>query len=241
VASDPVRGVLLQSRSILLNNLLNADSAGFRRSEPILADLSYDDQEHTTDGSLLQRNRSAAKPGVQWIGRRLDLTEGTCRPTGGTLDLAIQGDGFFIVRDAERQFYTRCGRFRIGTDRRLVLPIGDAEFRLEPAIVIPADASELLVDSSGVVSARTSSAAQPVKIGRVSLARFLDPTGLVPAGRCLLTAGPAAGLVRQAPPGDDAGIILQGRLESSNVDRDQERERLRQLDELLDLLAKPAR
>jgi flagellar basal body rod protein FlgG len=107
---------------------------------------------------------------------------------------------------------------------------------LEPEIVVPANASGVSVDSNGNVSA-TPSANQPVPLGRITLAQFLDPTALVPAGCCLLSAGPSAGPMRRAAAGEDAGIIRQGHLESSNVDRDRERDRVRQLDELLELLA----
>jgi flagellar basal-body rod protein FlgG len=229
-AADPVRADLLRARAILVNNLLNADSPGFRRTEPLFVDLRPADAKGVVESQQ-------SEPGILWAGQRLDLSEGKSQRTGGPFDLAIQGDGFFIVREAGRQYYTRCGRFRISADRRLVLPIGGSELLLDPEIVIPGDAVDVFVDSGGNVSAKTPSTNQPARLGRISLARFLDPTRLFPSGRCLLDAGPSAGVMRRAAPGDDAGNIMQGHLESSNVDRDQERARLHQLDELLELLA----
>jgi flagellar basal-body rod protein FlgG len=235
-AGAPVRADLLRARAILLNNLLNADSPGFRRTEPVFADLSPGDSETAGAGQAPARGRITVPIGVQWSGQRLDLTEGTYQFTGGPFDLAVDGDGFFIVGDADQRYYTRCGRFRINSARRLVLMAAEKELVLEPEIVVPANASGVSVDTNGSVSA-TPSANQPIALGRITLARFLDPTALVPAGRCLLSAGPSAGPMRRAAAGEDAGIIRQGHLESSNVDRDRERDRVRQLDELLDLLA----
>jgi flagellar basal body rod protein FlgG len=233
-AGDPVRADLLRARAILVNNLLNADSPGFRRTEPVFADLSPGDSETAVAGQA--RGRLTVPVGVQLSGQRLDLTEGTYQFTGGPFDLAVDGDGFFIVGDGDQRYYTRCGRFRINSARRLVLMAAEKELVLEPEIVVPANASGVSVDSNGNVSA-TPSANQPVPLGRITLALFLDPTALVPAGRCLLSAGPSAGPMRRAASGEDAGIIRQGHLETSNVDRDRERDRVRQLDELLDLLA----
>jgi flagellar basal-body rod protein FlgG len=235
-SSDPVRADLLRARAILVNNLLNADSPGFRRTEPVFADLSPGDSESADAGQAPARGRITIPIGVQLSGQRLDLTEGTFQFTGGPFDLAIEGDGFFIVGETDQRYYTRCGRFRINSARRLVLMTAEKEFVLEPEIVVPANASGVFVDSNGNVSA-TPAANQPVPLGRITLARFLDPTALIPAGRCLLSAGPSAGPMRRAAAGDDAGIIRQGHLESSNVDRDRERERVRQLDERLQLLA----
>jgi flagellar basal body rod protein FlgG len=231
LAADSPAAQLRRARSLHVHNLLNVWTPGFRRLQPLYADAGAGtgDVRDSAEGA-------AVRPGVHFVGTRIDLREGKHEVTGAAFDLAIRGAGFFVVRDGDERFYTRCGRFRLNAERRLVLGGGERELVLEPGITVPEGAPSVHVASDGTVTVGTD---PPTRLGQIPLARFLDASGLVAAGRTLYLPGPASGPAQVASTGAAESPIMQGYLESSNVDAEREWELLRQLDELCKLVANP--
>src|SRR5205085_7637081 len=97
-------------------------------------------------------------------------------------------------------------------------------FFIEPRITIPQDALSVTVGNDGVVSVVTAgSPSSSQQLGRLSLARFVNPAGLKAEGGNLFSETPASGSVQDVQPGQQGtGLLRGGFLEKSNVDVVQE-------------------
>jgi flagellar basal-body rod protein FlgG len=153
--------------------------------------------------------------GTAVAGSTQDSTQGPMMPTGNPLDLAIQGEGFFQVTDAQgNSFYTRDGSFSRDSNGQFVNSQG---FQLDPAIQVPENAENVSVGSDGTVTATVDG--ESVEIGTVQLATFSNPDGLSNEGGNLLSQTGASGIPQLGDPGTDGrGIIQSGFVEGSNVD-----------------------
>ena len=209
---------------VIANNLANVNTTGFKRSRAHFEDLLY----QTVQGSAVVGGSDASSlPAIQ-IGRGVRLSavqrlhgQGPLEPTQRPLDLAIEGEGFFQVELPNGQVgYTRDGSFQISDEGTLVTQQG---FTVVPGIRIPQDASTLTISRSGVVSAIRGGGAETVELGRLELARFANPAGLMTMGENVLTQTPASGEPTLGFPEEDGtGRLLQGHLEGSNVEIVQE-------------------
>ncbi|HEY0777628.1 MAG TPA: flagellar basal-body rod protein FlgG [Gemmatirosa sp.] len=215
-----------QTRSeVIANNLANVNTTGFKRSRAQFEDLLY----QTVQGAaVIGASESQTTPAVQ-VGRGTRLTavtrlhsQGTLEQTDRPLDVAIQGDGFFQVQTGNGQLaYTRDGSFQISDQGVLVTSEG---YTVQPSIRIPSDATTVSVSRTGVVTAtRGNDTAKPQELGRLELARFVNPAGLQTDGQNLYSPTPASGEAQAGFPGDDGiGSLVQGSLEGSNVEIVQE-------------------
>ena len=183
---------LMREMQSIANNMANMSTTGFRREGVVFS-------EYVAAGGPESVSMSAARA------RQIDLTPGVLEPTGGMLDLAIQGDGFFQIETAGGRRLTRAGAFLpndagdLSTpDGHLVLDEGGAP------IFIPPDASGIAVASDGTISADGRA------IGRIGLVEPADPTDLVHEAGAVFATGSA--LV----PVDGSGVH-QGFLEGANV------------------------
>lgn len=210
---------------VIANNLANVNTTAFKRSRAHFEDLLY----QTVQGpAILGATDSNTIPAIQ-IGRGTHLSavqrlhsQGNVEETSNPLDLAIEGDGFFQVQMANGQVaYTRDGSFGISDSGTLVTSNG---YTVLPGIKIPTDASEVTVSPTGVVSVvQGNDKANVQEIGRIELARFLNPSGLQSLGENLLAETPASGQAITGFAQDEGfGRILKGHLESSNVEIVQE-------------------
>ncbi len=135
--------------------------------------------------------------------------QGALLPTGAPLDLGIAGGGYFQVTRADGSTgYTRNGSFRTDAKGRIMTASGE---QLSPPISIPAGATDVRISASGDVSAAVSGSLVP--LGKIDLAGFRNPDGLVHTGDGLLSQSAASG-----PPGSADGMIVQGGLEASGTD-----------------------
>jgi flagellar basal-body rod protein FlgG len=142
--------------------------------------------------------------------------QGDFQHTENQLDMAIEGQGFFQITQANGDIaYTRAGNFKIDSEGRMVSPDG---LLLEPAITIPTDALSVSISTSGTVSVLQPGQTQPTDVGTIELARFVNPAGLESIGRNLFVQTPASGDPTTGTPGEDGfGTVAQGYLEMSNV------------------------
>lgn len=143
--------------------------------------------------------------------------QGVVESTNNQLDLAIDGNGFFVLQKPDNSFaYTRDGSFKLNKNGVLVNNQG---YALDPGFTIPSDAIEVSVSPDGVVSYLSENSTQFNTLGQLSLARFINPAGLRAEGNNLYQETPASGdAVFEVPGENNTGQVLQSHLESSNVD-----------------------
>ncbi|HLJ12169.1 MAG TPA: flagellar hook-basal body complex protein [Planctomycetaceae bacterium] len=149
----------------------------------------------------------------------IDQTQGSLLSTGGNLDLAIAGDGFFQINDGNQFLYTRAGNFSVNANGEIVLASADRGRPLEPSITIPQDTLQVTISSDGIVSVMQAGQNQLNQIGQIQLARFLNPQGLLQMGQNLFQQTVGSGNPLISIPGQDGlGTIRQQFLEASNVE-----------------------
>jgi len=209
----------------IANNLSNSSTAGFRRRRVQFQDLLY--QSTVMPGAAATQNTTVASGLQVGLGTRPDASEvihvqGEFNGTGNPLDLAIQGAGFFQVKlPSGETAYTRAGMFHLDNQGNMVTADGNA---LDPAITIPADATNITIGSDGTVSVTQPGQTQAQQVGSIQLANFQNPGGLNSVGGNLYLATTASGDPIVGTPGgsDGLGSLQQGTLEQSNVDVVQE-------------------
>ena len=209
---------------VIANNLANVNTTGFKRSKAHFEDLLY----QTVQGaSAVGRNDAATLPAVQ-IGRGVRLAsvqrmhqQGPVEETSRPLDIAIEGEGYFQLQLPSGEIgYTRDGTFQISDEGTITTQQG---YTLVPGITVPTDSSELTISRTGVVTAKRAGDSEPVELGRLELARFANPAGLLAAGENVYTQTPASGdPVLGFPEEEGMGRLMQGYLEGSNVEIVQE-------------------
>lgn len=184
---------LMREMEAVANNIANASTTGFRREGVIFA-------EHVA--------RLEAAPSLSMAdarARHIDLSQGETSATGGTFDMAIQGDGFFLIETPQGERLTRAGAFMPNAEGELVNPYGHRLLDAGGApIFVPPDAGPVGIGQDGTISA------DGIPLGRVGLWAAIDPLSLRHEG----------GTRFEAPGGVEpfeGGTILQGRLEGANV------------------------
>ncbi len=194
------------------NNISNSDTPGYKSSRVNFQDLLYQTQ---APSSASAPSETQLGLGVRVASISGQFTQGQLILTGNPLDVAINGNGFLQVAMPDgTTAYTRAGNLNMDADGNLVTAQG---FRIEPPIVIPADATTLSISANGAVSATTP--AGVTSLGQIQLAQFTDPAGLIRVGDTLFTASPASGDPLVGAPGSlGLGTISQGQVEQSNVD-----------------------
>ena len=203
----------------IANNLANANTTGFKKSQVDFADLMYRVMRWP-GGAQTETTQMATGlevgSGVFPVSTLKIFTEGGVANTAGELDLAITGPGFFQIETPSGDVeYSRDGNFRVGPDGTVVSSQG---YPLYPRLSVPTDAISIGVASDGTVSAATPGA-EPSIIGNIELANFVNPAGLSSEGGNLYSETVASGPVTTGTPGlDGLGDIKQGYLEMSNVE-----------------------
>lgn len=201
-------------------NLANINTTAYKLQRPEFSDLLYQNQRAA--GSNSSDNGTIVPTGIQLgLGVRTsaisrNTTQGTLTQTGGPLDVAIQGRGFFqITLPSGELAYTRDGSFQVGPDGSLVTHDG---FQVTPTITIPPNATSISINQSGEVSATIPNQTTPQILGQLQTVNFINEPGLQATGNNLYTETAASGSPVIGTPGvDGLGTILQSFLESSNV------------------------
>ncbi|MDH5671852.1 MAG: flagellar basal-body rod protein FlgG [Myxococcales bacterium] len=204
---------------VTANNMANVNTTGFRRSRAEFQDLVYQTLRapggSTGDGQRLPTGIQVGQ-GTRTVSTEHIHIQGNLQQTGGSLDVAVEGNGFFqVVRPGGDVAYTRAGNFKTDAEGQLVTTDG---FLVEPAISIPADAVSVTVSPDGVVSITQPGQTTSQEVGQITLAGFANPGGLLALGRNLYGATDASGQPIVAQPGQEGlGTVAQGFLEGSNV------------------------
>lgn len=210
---------------VIANNLANVNTTGFKRSRADFQDLLY---QNTLAAGTAATQGAQVPTGIQvGLGTRAAsveriTTQGDFHQTDNPLDVVIEGEGFFQVQLPDGTTgYSRDGTFKVDGQGRLVTADGNA---VVPQITIPPEATgHVTVSQDGTVSATLPGAATPQQLGKIQLARFINPNGLESQGRSVFRTTAASGTASTGTPGlQGFGTISSGFLEMSNVNVVQE-------------------
>jgi flagellar basal-body rod protein FlgG len=206
---------------VIANNIANINTTGYKRARAEFSDLLYQVDRtqgvpNRADGSIVPEGVSIGL-GVKTSAVRNVHTQGELTSTGNAFDMALNGKGWFQIESADGStLYSRAGAFNTNATGQLVTVDGA---NVIPAITVPADAVEMIVNKTGQVFARIEGQADLQNIGQLTLATFANEAGLAPLGDNLFQETTASGPANVGVPGDPGyATIEQGYLENSNVD-----------------------
>jgi flagellar basal-body rod protein FlgG len=205
--------------AVVSNNLANVNTTGFKKSRAVFEDLLYQNVRQV--GAATSQDTQAPSgmslgTGVHVVATEKTYTQGNLNQTGNSLDLAVNGRGFFqILLPDGTLAYTRAGDFQLSSQGQLVTSSG---YVVQPGINIPQGAQSITVGADGVVSVQLPGQSTPTQVGTLQLTDFVNPTGLQPRGENLLLETAASGTAQPGSPGQSGlGTLQQGAVESSNV------------------------
>ena len=201
------------------NNIANVNTTGFKQDRAEFQDLMYETLNYTAG----QTSQTTMNPtgidvglGVRVSGIQKNFTEGDLKLTSNTLDLAIEGKGFFqITLPSGETAYTRNGAFKLNSEGVIVNGSG---YPLSPETVIPDNVVDVSIAKDGTVTATDSQTGTTTDLGQITIADFINPAGLIPMGDSLFMQSDASGDVIEGNPSEEQfGSIQQGMIELSNV------------------------
>ena len=185
--------VLRNQLDITANNIANTTTPGFQSSHPLFVEYLAE----ASDGSTVTY--------VEDRGTIRNLNAGPLTNTGNTLDLGIQGSGYFTVENDAGTFYTRNGSFRLDASGQIVTSAGDVLLGEGNApIVIAPGEHDIRVSGDGTVSTENGD------IGKIPVVTFADEQAMELVGNSLLKT-------EQDPITSTTAEISQGMIEGSNV------------------------
>jgi flagellar hook protein FlgE len=214
---------------IVANNISNVSTTGFKAQRARFSDMLY---QTLSGGSAGSSSAGGTDPsqiglGVTLAGTDNTMGQGALRATGGPLDLAVEGDGFFVLKDASgNTFYSRDGAFAIDANKNLVNPstgmlvqkVGGGNIQIDMT-----QFSSISVGADGTINGVPVGGGSVQNVAQIQLASFPNEGGLDRAGDNTWQASAASGAAAtNAPQSNGLGSIRAGVLESSNTDLAQE-------------------
>ncbi|RJG48990.1 flagellar basal-body rod protein FlgG [Motilimonas pumila] len=202
------------------NNLANASTVGFKKSRAVFEDLLYQTINQPGGRSSQDTklpNGLMVGAGAKVVATQKNFDQGNILTTDNSLDIMIDGRGFFeILMPDGTTSYSRTGQFSLNDEGTIVT--SGAGYPLQPEIQVPEDAQSLTISQDGEVSVQLPGEAEPQVLGQLNLSDFVNPSGLEPIGQNLYLETGASGAPLQGVPGADGiGTLVQGALETSNV------------------------
>ena len=201
------------------NNIANVNTTGYKKQRAESEDLLY---ETIREGSARSSNDTNYNVGIQ-IGSgsrissiRREFSQGNPVVTNAPYDLMVNGEGFFSVTDQNGNiFYTRDGSFNVNSEGVLQTKNG---YTVIPTVTLPGNTMNLSVSRDGLAQAYIKDQMEPVDLGQIPITTFMNPAGLESVGRNLFRQTASSGNPMNNIAGENnAGNILQGAIESSNV------------------------
>ncbi len=193
--------VLSRQLDIIANNLANVNTGSYKRED--LAFVEYLVRPDKAGNPTFTRPDGRVSM-VQDLGMVRDTRQGPMIQTDAPMDLAIHGDGYFVVDTPQGERYTRGGRFQVDANSQLVTSEGHPVRGTDGPIFVPPDDGDVKIARDGTISTIGG------QIGRVQLVRFADETSLKHAGSGLY-------LATEAPEAALESEVIQGMVEESNV------------------------
>ena len=216
-------GMLAQQMNVevISNNIANMNTSGYKRQRAEFNDLLYQDMRRV--GSNSSEEGTIVPSGIQLgLGVKPAAVyriseQGSIQMTDNPLDMAMNGKGLFMIEMPNGETgYTRAGSFQLSPDGDLVTPDG---YPVQPGITIPVDAVGVTVNANGEVWVDLDGQVDPQLVGQIEVARFPNEAGLRALGDNLFVETQASGQANVGVPGQAGfGSVLQGAVESSNVD-----------------------
>jgi len=209
---------------VISHNLANVATAGFKRGTALFEDLIYQNLRqvggNTADNAELPTGLHIGL-GVRTVATARTYSQGNLQQTDNNLDVAINGNGFFRIQLPDGSVaYTRDGSFKLNNQGQIVTNQG---YLLVDSPTVPENARSLTIGKDGQITALLPGQAKPQVIGQITLANFINPAGLEPMGQNLFMESQASGAPNEGTPGAEGfGQVMQGFLESSNVNVVQE-------------------
>jgi flagellar basal-body rod protein FlgG len=206
---------------VISNNIANLNTVGYKKQRAEFEDLLYQDVQRA--GSQSSDTGTIVPTGIQ-IGAGVRTgavyritTQGSPTITGNQYDLAINGKGFFqVLLPSGETAYTRAGNFAPNANGQLVTTDG---YLVQPQITIPQGTTAVTVSATGQVQATIPGSITPTIVGQLTLATFLNEGGLEATGNNLFMQTAASGAPTLGDPASTGiGSLIQGDIESSNVD-----------------------
>jgi flagellar basal-body rod protein FlgG len=205
---------------VISNNIANMATTGYKRSRPEFQDLLYQVQRRlgtaTSDVGTIVPAGVHLGLGVKTAAVSRIHEQGALLSTSNDLDVAIQGSGYFIIETPAGDFaYTRAGSFGLSPGGMIVTADG---YPVAPGIVLPEDAVQISIAPNGIVQAKLQNVLDPVDLGQIELARFVNEAGLEAIGGNLYLESASSGPPQIDVPGAESfGTLLQAHLENANV------------------------
>jgi flagellar hook protein FlgE len=219
---------------VTANNIANVNTVGYKGSRVSFADSLSQTVIGATAPGNGQAGRNAAQVGLGVQLASIDnlMGGGSLQSTGETTDLAIQGEGMFIVAKGNPPAlpgaveYTRAGDFTFNDEGYLTTQQGEYVMGREAAgagepntyIKVPKGATDLAIGQDGSVSYVPEGGGARVTAGYVSIAKFANEAGLVRTSGSNWIESAASGKAQDGTPGGGFGLTISGTLEMSNVE-----------------------
>jgi flagellar basal-body rod protein FlgF len=185
---------LLREMQVVANNIANAATTGFRQEGVIFSEYVM----AVKDGSSLSMGQGNV--------RNTSYTQGTLSQTGGSFDLAIEGDGFFLIETPQGERLSRSGAFSPNGEGDLVTMNG---YRVLDAggapVFVPSDVGDISISGDGTLSGGGN------LIGQIGLVKPNNSAGMIREDGVMFRADDGYVVAETAS-------ILQGFVENSNVD-----------------------
>jgi len=206
--------------AVVSNNLANVNTTGFKRDRAVFEDLLYQNVRQSGGSSsqdtVLPSGMNIGT-GVRIVATEKLHTRGSVLQTERSLDVAINGRGFFEIERPGGAVpgYTRDGAFQLNDQGQLVTSSG---YIVQPGITIPSGSQSVTIGNDGTVTALLPGQSSSTQIGTLEIVDFINESGLQPIGENLFVETTASGAPAPGTPGSNGlGSLQQGALESSNV------------------------
>ena len=215
-------GMLAQQLNVEVtsNNLANLNTTGFKRQRAEFQDLLYQDLlrvgSSSSDGDTIVPTGIQLGVGVKLASVYRVTEQGNLMQTGNSLDLAIEGRGYFRIRMPNGDTgYTRAGVLQVSPTGDIVTQNGNI---IEPGITVPSGALDVTINKSGQVLVKVGGQVAEQNVGQITLATFANEPRLEAIGGNVFLETAASGTSKDGVPGAVGfGSLLQGHLETSNV------------------------
>jgi len=189
----------IESLDMLANNIANASAPGFKADREFynlyMSPEAADSPDGTTPATLPVIER-------QWT----DFAQGVLTPTSNSLDLALNGKGFFVANSSSGHIFTRNGSFRLSSQGELETSDGHAVLDTNGKPIVVDNSRPIDIGPDGMVSQDGQQVAQ------VNVVDFKDPSALVKRGSNYF----AVDLASISPDNAPQTEIIQGQLEAAN-------------------------
>lgn len=225
---------------VIGNNIANVNTIGYKAARTDFSDAFSQTLRQSSSGSATTAGVAAMQIGSGMSVNAIKnlYTQGSLQTTGLLTDLAIDGEGFFMVKDqiSGEDFVTRAGNFRLDKDGFLITQSGQrvqgytgdpatltaGDIRIAPPVPADFQLMSYTIAPDGVIKMslleNATQATQEVIAGQILVVNFKDPQGLIKRGNNLYSGMDAAGASGPLAPGSaGVGKIQSGNLEMSNV------------------------